>query len=80
MTLHLLKSARNALALHILGSQPPSPTSPVVVLLSPMNTAPTLPQYKVYRLTENSSTQEQDALTYEQLVEMIFKVDRVVTW
>ncbi len=80
MTLHLLKAAPNPLALQILSSQPPAATSPVVVLLSPRKIALPLPQYTVRHLTENPSAQEQDELTYEQLVEMIFKVDRVITW
>lgn len=80
MTLHLLKSSPNPLALQILSSQPPAATSPVVVLLSPRNTALALPQCTVCYLTENPSSQEQDELTYEQLVEMIFKADRVITW
>lgn len=80
MTLHLLKAAPNPLALQILGSQHPTATSPVVVLLSARNTAPALPQCTVCRLTENPSSQEQDELTYEHLVEMIFKADRVIAW
>jgi len=39
-----------------------------------------LPQCTVYRLTDTLSLQEQGDLTYEQLVGMIFKADRVVTW
>lgn len=80
MTLHLLKASLNPLALQVLGSQSPSATPPVVVLLSSENTAPALPQCTVYRLTENPSSQEQDTLSYAQLVEMIFKADRVITW
>ena len=80
MILHLLKADPNPLALQVLSSQPPSATSPVVVLLSARNTAPALPQCTVCHLTENPSSQEQDELTYEQLVEMIFKADRDITW
>ena len=80
MTLHLLKSSPNPLALQVLSSQSPSAMPPVVVLLSARNTAPSLPQCTVCRLTENPSSQEKDELTYEQLVEMIFKADRVITW
>jgi len=80
MTLHLLKATPNPLAIQTLRSQPPSSMSPVVVFLSPPNTPPVLPQCTVYRLTENPSSQEQSDLTYDQVVEMIFKADRVVTW
>ena len=80
MILHLLKADPNPLALQVLSSQSPSATSPVVVLLSARSTASALPQCTVCRLTENPSSQEQDELTYEQLVEMIFKADRVITW
>ena len=80
MTLHLLKAAPNPLAIQTLRSQPSSSMSPVVVFLSPPNTPPVLPQCTVYRLTDTLSSQEQGDLTYEQLVGMIFKADRVFTW
>jgi len=80
MTLHLLTASSKPLALQILASQPPSATSPLVVLLSARNTASLLPQHTVYRLTEGPPSQEQHELTYEQLVEMIFMADRVITW
>jgi len=80
MTLHLLKASPNPLALQVLASQPPSATPPAVVLLSPRNAIPLLPQCTVYRLTENPSPQEENTLTYEQLLGMIFKADRVITW
>ena len=80
MNLHLLKASPNPLALQVLASQPPSATPPAVVLLSPRNAIPLLPQCTVYRLTENPSPQEENTLTYEQLLEMIFKADRVITW
>ena len=80
MTLHLLTGSPNPLALQILGSQPPTPTSLLVVLLSAGNTASLLPQRIVYRLTEDPPSQKQHELTYGQLVEMIFTADRVITW
>jgi len=80
MTLHLLKGTPNPLAVQFLGSQPPSAASPVVVFLSSRNTTPPLPQCQVYRLAEHPSAQAEDTLTYEQLLEMIFKADRVITW
>jgi len=80
MTLHLLKTTPNPLALQVLCSQPPFAVSLVVVFLSSPNTPAVLPQCAVYRLTETPSSQEQGNLTYEQLVGMIFKADRVVTW
>ncbi len=80
MTLHLLKTTPNPLVLQVLSSQPPSAMPPVVIFLSPPNTPPVLPQCTVYRLTDNPSSQEQGDLTYEQLVGMIFKADRVITW
>ena len=80
MTLHLLTGSPKPLALQVLGSQPPSATSPVVVLLSTGNTASFVPQRTVYRLTGGPPSQEQHELTYEQLVEMTFTADRVITW
>ena len=80
MTLHLLTGSPKPLALQVLGSQPPSATSPVVVLLSTGNTASLLLQRVVYCLTEGPPSQEQHELTYEQLVDMIFTADRVITW
>jgi hypothetical protein len=80
MTLHLLKATPNPLVVQVLGSQPPSPMPPVVVFLSSRNTTPALPQCKVYRLVENPSAQAEGTLTYEQLLEVIFKADRVIAW
>ena len=80
MTLHLLTGAPNPLALQVLGSQSPTTPSPLVVLLSPGSTAPELQQCTVYRLTENPSAQEENGLTYAQLVELIFTADRVIVW
>ena len=80
MTLHLLTGAPHPLALHVLGSQSPSGPSPRVVLLSPGITTPELPQCAVYRLTENPSAQEENGLTYAQLVDLIFTADRVIVW
>lgn len=80
MTLHLFRATPNPLALQVLGSHPPSATPPTVVFLSSWSPAPAFPHCVVYRLTETPSAQEQGALTYEQLVEMLFKADRVITW
>ena len=80
MTLHLLTGAPNPLTLQVLGSQPPSPTSFVVVLPSAGNISSLLPQRVVHRLTEGPPSQEHHELTYAQLVEMIFKADRIITW
>ena len=80
MTLHLLKASPSPLALQILNSPSPSVAPPVIVHLAPGSTALHGSQCSVYRLTENLSSQEQDELTYEQLVEMMFKADRVITW
>ena len=80
MTLHLLKASPSPLALQILNSPSPSSVPPIIVLLSPGSKALPCSQCSVYRLTENPSSLEQDELTYEQLVEMIFKAERVLTW
>ena len=80
MTLHLLTAAPNALTLQVLGSQPPSATSFLVAFPSAANTSSLLPQRVVHRLTEGLPSKEHHELTYEQLVEMIFKADRVITW
>ena len=80
MTLHLLTRAPTPLALQVLGCQPSSATLPVVILLSTENSTPELPQCAVYRLTENPTARDENGLTYAQLVELIFKADRVITW
>ena len=80
MILHLLKSSPSPLALQTLNAPSPSAAPPVIVLLAPGSIALPSSQHSVYRLTENPVSQEQDELTYEQLVEMIFKADRVITW
>ncbi len=80
MTLHLLTAAPNPLALQVLGSESPSATSFLVVIPSAGNISSLLPQRVVYRLKEGPPSQEHHELTYEQLVDMIFKADRVITW
>ena len=80
MTLHLVTGSPKPLALQVFSSPPPSAASPLVVLLSGGNIPSPFPQRAVYRLTEGHPSQEHHELTYEQLVEMIFTADRVITW
>jgi hypothetical protein len=81
MTLHLLKDTSNPLALSVLSSQPSSGMSaPVVVVLSPDKTIPTLPHGEIYHLREQPSPQEKTVISYSQLVEMIFQAEKVIVW
>jgi len=80
MTLHLLTGAPNPLALQVLGSQSPTTPSHLVVLLSAGSTAPELQQCTVYRLTENPSADEENEVTYAQLVDLLFKAERIIAW
>ena len=81
MTLHLLKSPVSPVALQMLSAQASAQTSPpIVVLLSPTDKPPTLPHCTLYRVTENKTAQGDNAISYDQLVTMLFEADRVVTW
>ena len=81
MTLHLLKDASNPLALAVLSSQPSTQSSPpVVVMLSPTVPLPSLTHCSIYRLQEQPSSQEKDAISYPRLVELIFQAEKVIAW
>lgn len=54
--------------------------SPMVILLSPTSTPPILPKCTVYRVTENTVSQGDDAIPYARLIDMLFEADRVITW
>ena len=81
MTLHLLKSPVSPVALQMLSVQASAQTSPpIVVLLSPADKPPALPHCTLYRVTENNTAQGDNAISYDQLVTMLFEADHVVTW
>lgn len=82
MTLHLLKSPVSPAALQMLSAQASSQTSPpVVVLLPHVEEPPALPKCTLYRVTENNdSSQSRDSISYDRLVDMLFKADQVITW
>jgi hypothetical protein len=81
VTLHLLKDTSNPLALGVLSSLPSSEaSSPVVVVLSPDKAMPALPHVAIYHLQEQPSAQENNAISYSRLVEMIFQAEKVIAW
>lgn len=82
MTLHLLKSPVNPLALRILSAQSPDKmSSSAIVLLSPSDASPALPKCTVYRVTANSaSARNNDFISYDRLIDMLFEADHVITW
>lgn len=77
MTLHLLKNPVSQAALSLLAAQA---SSPAVVFLSASEPPPTLSNCTVYRLRENATAQDTGTISYDQLVSMLFKAERVVTW
>lgn len=81
MTLHLLKDPINPLALQLLSAQPfTRAATPVVVLLSSTDTPPSLSKCTVYRVAEKSTTQKNNCISYDRLVDMVFEADRIITW
>ena len=81
MTLHLLKDPINPLALQLLSAQPSTQAAtPVVVLLSSTDTPPALSKCTIYRVAEKSPAQQDDCISYDRLVAMLFEADRVITW
>jgi hypothetical protein len=81
MTLHLLKSPASPAALQMLSAQSSAQTSsPVVVLLSPADKPPALPKCTLYRVTENNASQDDNTISYDRLVSMLFEADHVLTW
>ena len=79
MTLHILKHPVNPLALQILESTP-AEESPVAVILSPRGELPQLRGVKTYRLTDSSSPDNGESVSYARLLDMIFTADKVVAW
>lgn len=81
MTLHLLRNPVSPLALQLLSAQTAAQANPpVVVLLSSIGALPALPKCTVYRVTENALAQNNDTLSYDHLVDLVFEADRVLTW
>jgi len=78
MTLHLLKSPVNSLALDVLRSEAPQ-DSPVAVFLSPTGDPPDLPGITVYQIADSSS-ENGNRIPYSRLVDLIFEADKVVAW
>ena len=79
MTLHIVKHPVNPLALQILESTAHE-ESPVAVVLSSRGELPQLTGVKMYRMTDSSSPDNGQSVSYSQLLEMIFTADKVVTW
>lgn len=79
--LHLLKDPITPLALRMLSAQASSQTTPpVVVMLSPSGTLPDLPRCTVYRVTESTTPQSGNSISYDRLVSLIFEADHVIAW
>jgi hypothetical protein len=70
--LHVLKSAEAALALATIGSQLAEGDEVSVALLHGAPAPPLPPTTRVFRVPDDTS--------YEQLLELIFAADRVITW
>ena len=77
MTLHLLKNPVSQATLALLSAQT---AAPIVVLLSADVPPPALSHGTVYRLTEQSDSQNTAAISYDRLVSMLFEADRIITW
>jgi len=81
MTLHLLKDPISPAALQMLSIQASTQSSPpVVVLLRNAGKPPALPKCTIYRVTENKSSQNNDSVSYDRLVAMLFEADHVIAW
>ena len=79
MTLHLLKLPVNPLALQILESTA-AEESPVAVVLSSKGELPQLRGVKIYQMTDSSSPDNGESVSYSRLLDMIFTADKVVAW
>ena len=79
MTLHILKSPVNPLALQILESAPPGESS-VAVVLSSAGELPQLRGVKMYRMSDSPFPGNEQNISYSRLLEMIFTADKVVAW
>jgi hypothetical protein len=79
VTLHILKPPVNPLALQILESTP-AEESPVAVVLSSKGELPQLRGVKMYRMTDSSSPDNGESVSYSRLLDMIFTADQVVVW
>ena len=79
MTLHLLKHPVNPLALQILEATP-AEESPVAVVLSSSGELPQLRGVKMYRMTDSSSPNNGESVSYSRLLDLIFTADKVVAW
>ena len=77
MTLHLLKLPVNPLALQILESTAAA-ESPVAVVLSSKGELPQLRGVKIYQMTDSSSPDNGESVSYSRLLDMIFTADKVV--
>jgi len=79
VTLHILKPPVNPLALQILESTA-TEESPVAVVLSSRGKLPQVRGVKMYRMTDPSSPDNSESVSYSRLLDMIFTADKVVAW
>lgn len=79
--LHLIKSPVSAHALSMIQRQSREPDTTLTVILREGTAAPPLPRgVQVHRLAEGSPTRSPDALTYSELLDLIFAADQVIAW
>lgn len=81
MIVHLLKNPTDPLAVQMITTQSSSHfPSPVVILLSPTDINPEIPQATIYRVTDGTPDQRQGEIDYARLVDLIFAADKVIAW
>ena len=79
--LHLLKSPVRPQARWTIQRQSREPDTTLTVVLMPGADALALPAgVRVRRLADDSPPAGPDALTYSELLDLIFSADQVITW
>ncbi len=79
--LHLIKSSVPAYTLSLIRRQSREPNTILTVVLLHGAAPPPLPTgVRIHRLVDDASTRSSDALTYSQLLDLIFAADQVIAW
>jgi hypothetical protein len=79
--LHLIKPPVPARALSMLQRQSREPDTRLsIVLMHGADPSSLPPGVQVHRLTDESSTRHPGALTYSDLLDLIFSADQVISW
>jgi hypothetical protein len=58
----------------------PAEESPVAVVLSVRGELPQLRGVKMYHMTDSSSLDNSESMSYSRLLDLIFTADKVVAW